>query len=476
MHIIQISSESLPFVKTGGLGEVVGALSEALAEQGHKVSLIIPYHTSKISLKKFKIRDVEKAVKVSIADNEVAGEIHASKLGPNLTAYLLKQDHYYNREELYQTPEGDYKDNAERFIFFTKASLELIRMLNMAPDIIHIHDWQSALVAVYHKTLYKNVAPNAKVLLTIHNLGYQGLFSYQVMPLTGLGWEHFTFDKLEFYGKANFLKGGIMSADAINTVSKKYKEEILTPEYSCGLDGALKFREKDLYGIINGIDCKDWNPEKDPLIPARYNSKSLVNKAICKASLQKYFKLPQMPRVPLIGMISRLTSQKGFDLLEATLPRLMDNDLQIVILGTGEKRYHEMLLKCAKEYPTKIGVRIAFDNTLAHLIEAGSDFFLMPSKYEPCGLNQMISLRYGTIPIVRATGGLDDTIIDGDNGFKFAAYEPSGLIDAITRALEVYQNPERFASLVANAFKYDFSWGRSADEYVELYKRLMVYS
>ena len=389
-----------------------------------------------------------------------------------MTAYLIKNEQFFGRSELYQTAEGDYPDNAERFIFFSRAALSVASQLQ--PDIIHLHDWQASMAAVYMKSIYKThkALAKAKVLLTIHNLGYQGLFPHTAMPLTGLPWDFFTFDKLEFYGKMNFLKGGIAFADVINTVSKKYAEEILTPGFGCGLEGALSYRKNVLYGIINGIDYTEWNPAADPLIPAKFDPKSQGGKADCKRVVQEAYKLPIRADVPIIGLISRLTSQKGFDLIEAAMPELMKEDVQLVILGTGEKKYHEMLLQVVKDYPKKMGVRIAFDNTLAHQIEAGSDMFLMPSRYEPCGLNQLISLKYGTIPIVRATGGLDDTIKNRENGFKFTDYTHQAMLASIHEALEAYKNKPAWNKLIQTAFADDFSWKASAGEYLELYNKM----
>jgi len=472
MNIVQIASEAVPFCKTGGLGDVAGALPLALAEEGHNVSLILPFYTTKISPKKHKIKDAEIQIKVSMSNKEVAGELFTVKLAHNVTAYLIKQDDYFGRPELYQTPEGDYPDNAERFAFFCRAALFVAAQLG--PDIVHCHDWQSALVPVYMKTLCRNNKGlmNAKSLITVHNLGYQGLFSHNDMPVTGLGWDLFTFDKLEFYGKLNYLKGGLTFADAINTVSKRYAQEILTPEYGCGLEPVLIFRKNDLYGIINGIDYREWNPATDTLLPAKFSPKDMKGKAICKERIQTTYKLPQRADVPMIGVVGRLTSQKGFDILEQAMPLLMKHDIQLVILGTGEKKYHDMLLGAAKEYPEKLGVKIAFDNSLAHLIEAGSDMFLMPSKYEPCGLNQLISLKYATLPIVRATGGLDDTIRHMENGFKFSDYDKDSLLACIFEALETYRKPDIWKKMISSALACDFSWRTSAKEYVELYSEL----
>jgi starch synthase len=472
MNIIQIASEVVPFAKTGGLADVAGALPLAIAKEGHTVSVILPYYTSKISPKKFKLKPTGAIVKVAIENRELEGEVFSCKMAHNVTAFLIKNDHYFGRPELYQTAEGDYPDNAERFIFFTKAALQIAAQLS--PDVIHLHDWQSAMAAVYLKSIYRNnkAFAKTKVLLTIHNLGYQGLFPPTEMGKTGLGWEFFTMDKLEFYGKLNFLKGGIVFADAINTVSKKYAEEILTPEYGCGLEGVLAVRKNYLHGIVNGIDYSEWNPATDTNIPAKFDAKNPSGKALAKAKVQEVYKLPVRPDVPLIGIISRLTVQKGFDLLETAMPELMKQDVQFVILGTGEKKYHELLLNVAKKYPQKMGVRIAFDNVLAHQIEAGSDMFLMPSRYEPCGLNQLISLKYGTIPIVRATGGLDDTIKNNENGFKFTNYDAATMIACIKEALAAYKNPAEWKKLMTTAFGDDFSWNASAREYIELYRKM----
>jgi len=481
MNIAMISPEAVPFAKTGGLADVAGTLPRALAKAGASVSIIMPFYRN-ISTKKFGIKPLKKSVKVMVGTKEVTGEIYTLKVAQNYDAYFIQQPKYFDREELYQTVDGDYPDNAERFVFFSKASIALIEMLNRDYDVVHCHDWQSALIPVYLKTLYREHKKLSKIktILTIHNLGYQGVFWHLDMPLVGLGWEYFTFDKLEFYGKINFLKGGIVYADAITTVSKKYAEEILTDEFGCGLESALEQRSKDLYGILNGIDYADWNPANDELLPKAFTSSDLSGKAVCRLKLQSHFKLPVRSDVPIFGIISRLTVQKGFDLLEQALPSLMEADIQLVILGTGEAKYHQMLKQLAQRYPKAMGLALAFDNTLAHLIEAGSDFFLMPSHYEPCGLNQMISMKYGTIPIVRATGGLDDSITQFDpksgkgNGFKFIEYKAQDFLTTVDKAMGVYKQPKAWKKLVANAMVEDFSWDRSAKEYLELYKKLIA--
>ncbi len=481
MKIFIIASEAVPFAKTGGLADIAGTLPTALADAGEDVSIILPFYGRKIDKKKFAIKPLKEVkVKVPVGKDSVRATLFFCKLQSGVKVYFISQSAYFDRDELYQTTEGDYPDNAERFVFFSRAAIETIKALGVSPDIVHVHDWQAALIPVYLKSLYKDDSTfaNTRTLLTIHNLGYQGLFPKEDILLTGLGWEYFTFDKLEFWGKVNFLKGGIAYADAINTVSKKYAKEILTPEQGMGLDKALMHREDVLSGILNGIDYKDWNPETDSLIPSNFTPKDMRGKQKCKVELRRYYNLSQND-MPVIGIVGRLTSQKGFDILSEALPQIMKRECQFAILGTGEGKYHELLHNAVKQYPERVGLVLAFNNKLAHFIEAGSDMFLMPSHYEPCGLNQMISLKYGTIPIVRATGGLDDSIEDFDsntekgNGFKFEDYTPAALIAAVDRALDAYKKPNVWKRLVANAMECNFSWTRSAKEYIALYRKIL---
>lgn len=482
MHIITITSEAVPFAKTGGLADVAGTLPLSLARAGERVTIIMPFYGKIIKHSKFGIRPTGKKVAAQMGDWRLTGDVLTYQINPNTDVYFISQPAFFDRTELYQTKDGDYPDNAERFVFFSRAAIEAMLLLKLKPDIVHVHDWQAALIPVFLKSHYKDRKEfsRTRTLLTIHNMGYQGIFPVDDMRLTGLGWEYFTFDKLEFWGKLNFLKGGIVFADAINTVSKKYAEEILTLEYGCGLEGALAHRKSDLSGILNGISYDEWNPQGDPFIPKNFGPRDTSGKAICKRQLQEHFNLPLKPTTPLIGLIGRLTIQKGFDILAEAIDDLVRLNVQFAILGTGEAKYEEMLREAAVRHPSNVGLATAYDNALAHLIEAGSDMFLMPSRYEPCGLNQMISLKYGTIPIVRATGGLDDSITDvGDspngNGFKFTGLEPSDLVVAVDRAVAAYKNPALWSKLVANAFLCDFSWTRSAGEYIKLYKRLLNY-
>lgn len=481
MNIVMIASEVVPFAKTGGLADVAGTLPKALAKAGNSVSIIMPYYKRIINAEKFGIKPANQKIAVQFGDWRLEGEIFTCTPSPNINVYFISQPNFFDRPELYQTKEGDYPDNAERFVFFSRASIETMIALKLKPDIVHVHDWQAALVPVFLKTHYrerKNFA-KTRTLLTIHNLGYQGLFPADDMRLTGLGWEYFTYDKLEFYGKLNFLKGGIVFADAINTVSKKYAEEILTKEYGCGLEGTLNFYKNKLHGILNGIDYDEWNPETDSFITHKFSPARMEGKAGCKLAIQKKFGLLQRDKTPLVGVVGRLTVQKGFDIMADAMPRLVGMGFQFAILGTGEPKYEEILKDTSEKNPDYVGLKLAYDNALAHQIEAGSDFFLMPSRYEPCGLNQMISLKYGTVPIVRATGGLDDSIIDYDGkgkgtGFKFTGLSTDDLLKVMGRTLLAYNGtPANWHRLVENAMECDFSWRRSANEYQNLYKTIL---
>jgi len=477
MNVLIASPEVFPFIKTGGLADVTGSLPKVLKKLGVDVRIILPKHKG-IEEQGFPIKYKNYKYSCPMSQGYVDGEIALTEYD-GVTAYLVEKDDYYYRDYLYSTPDGDYLDNAERFIFFSKSILEAIKVTGFVPDVLHCNDWETALAPVFLKTLYKDepLLKNISSLFTIHNLGYQGIFWQYDMHLLNIGWEYFAPDYLEFFGNINFLKGGIVFSDIINTVSRKYSKEIQTPEFGWGLDGILRTRKSDLYGIINGIDYEDWNPWKDPYIPAHYDNKDTKNKKKCKAALQEAFGLPVAGDIPLIGTISRLADQKGFDLIASSLEEMLSYGTQYIILGTGERKYHDLFTELSKNFPKSFSLKIAYDNKLAHLIEAGSDMFLMPSQYEPCGLNQLYSLRYGTIPVVRGVGGLEDTITDvtkepeSGTGFKFYDYTDKAMLEAVSRALKVYKNKDAWISLVKRCMDEDFSWQRSAKEYMGLYKK-----
>jgi len=481
LKILFASSEVTPFAKTGGLADVSGSLPLALASLGHKVVVVMPLYRS-VKEGDYDIKRQEKFLSVPFKGQKLETKIFLSKMGQDIPIYFLQREEFFDRRGLYGTSEGDYFDNPDRFIFFSRGVLELSQTIGFQPDIIHCHDWQTSLILVYLKSLYKNIPSlrQTRSVFTIHNLAYQGVFPKEMMAVSELPLELFSMKGLEYYGKMNFLKGGIVFSDVITTVSQKYAQEIQTPEYGYGIDGVLRERSADIYGILNGVDYTSWNPKTDPHITSNYDVKDLSGKKRCREELITVYKLKGSDEFPIIGMISRLADQKGFDILAEALDNLLKLDLYLVILGTGDAKYEEQLVALEKKHRGRLGVKIAFDNVLAHKIEAGSDMFLMPSKYEPCGLNQMYSLKYGTIPIVRATGGLDDTIREFNpesvkgNGFKFSAYSPSDLVKTVKRAMYIYKNKLLWTKLVANAMKEDFSWHKSAKKYEQIYRKALA--
>ncbi|MBP1687183.1 MAG: glycogen/starch synthase, ADP-glucose type [Deltaproteobacteria bacterium] len=479
MHVVMAASEAVPFVKTGGLGDVVGALPAALQRLGIEVSIVLPaYHG--LSLDRASLRRTDWQLRVPVSDRIVTAGVLATQMPGGVPVYLIEADQYFARTGLYGTPDGDFLDNAERFAFFSRAIPALLPYLGTV-DVLHCHDWQTALALVFLRAdagRYPELSA-VRGILTIHNVGYQGVFWHLDWHLLNLDWQFFTPSWLEFHGKINYLKGGIVSADAVTTVSPTYAREIQTPEFGCGLEGVLADRQEALVGILNGVDYAEWSPEHDRHIAAPYSVDDLRGKAVCKADLQAAVGLPVHADQPLIGIVSRLAAQKGFDLLSEIAPQLLHKHLQLVVLGSGDASYQELFTDLAHQHRKRLALRIAFDNALAHKIEAGSDLFLMPSRYEPCGLNQIYSLRYGTIPVVRSTGGLADTIADYDpatgngTGFSFAEYSGTVLMACIDRALATYRTPEVWRRLIRNAMRADFSWNRSAQAYVALYRRVI---
>lgn len=470
LKIAMVTSEAVPYAKTGGLADVTGILPQEIKKLGHDVILILPYYQE--------VRRQVMATNISV--NKLDDIYTVTDNG--VTAYFIVKDDYFNRKGLYGIAKGDYPDNAYRFGFFCKKVLDLLPEIKFQPDIIHVNDWQSALIPYFLKTIEKDnpFYKETRTLLTIHNMAYQGLFHPDVLPGLGLSQEVFTpYGGIEFYGRISFLKAGLISADAISTVSKKYSQEIQTEEYGYGLDGVLREQGSHVYGILNGVDYSQWNPEIDQFIIKRYNTNDLSGKTECRRDLLKEFNLGEDPSTPIIGMISRLADQKGFDILAECIEEIAGLDLRVVLLGTGEEKYRKLFRRIQKKYPKLFGIKIEFNNSLAHKIEAGSDMFLMPSKYEPCGLNQIYSLKYGTVPIVRATGGLDDTIENfnpqkgSGNGFKFEGYSAKALLDKIKEALNIFKNKQLWQRLIQNGMQQDFSWSQSAQQYIELYNRIL---
>ena len=481
LKVLLVASEAVPFAKTGGLADVVGSLPGALMKLGCEVAIVLPKYKS-ISPEKFKLKLEVKGMNVPMGMGDMAADILSTRLGSTPgTAYFIQNDRYFDREGFYGALEGDYHDNAERFAFFSRAVFEMLKSLRWYPDILHLNDWQTGLAAVYLKTLYKSDPHFASIrsLFTIHNMAYQGLFPKYILPMTGIGWEEFQHDKLEFYDQINYLKAGLVYADALNTVSPSYAQEIKTEEFGHGLQGVLGSRASSLHGILNGIDYDEWNPATDKEIPAQYTLKNYDKKEASKKKLTEELKLPFKPNVPVVGLVSRLVDQKGLDLISEVIEGFLEMDVQFVVLGTGESRYHELFEGLRQRYPSKFAAVLKFDGLLSKLVYAGSDIFLMPSRFEPCGLGQMIAMKYGTIPIVRRTGGLADTVenlsLDGrkGTGFTFDQYRPQELLFVIRRAIEAFHQPKLWKELVQRAMKQDFSWDVSAGKYMELYGKML---
>ena len=472
MRILFVASEGLPFSKTGGLADVIEALPKALVSRGHEVAVLLPRYrgtqVKNIAIKSLTVPMGQGLRFAAIADG----------MRPHGVQYFFVDDpEYFDREQLYGVGGRDYPDNGERFAEFARSAVELAKQLWPA-DVIHCHDWQSALVPVLMRTLYEAdpVLAPVPVVFTIHNMGYHGLFSRDLLARIGLPESLFRMEALEFFDRLSFLKGGLVFSDYLTTVSRKYAEEIQTPEYGHGLDGVARSRANRLVGILNGVDYSVWNPEVDALIARKYSARDLTGKQACKKELLAEFRLPESNlQRPLIGIVSRFADQKGFDLLAQVMSSVVKEDLMIVALGAGEAKHERMMRELAAQYPEKIAVKIAYDNTLAHKIEAGADMFLMPSRYEPCGLNQIYSLRYGPVPVVRATGGLDDTIEPYDQGsgqgtgFKFREYTGEALLGALQGALAAYRSQAVWKRLQTNGMAKDFSWNASATEYSRLY-------
>lgn len=474
MKILFVASEGLPFSKTGGLADVIEALPKSLVALGHEVTVLLPrYRDTKAGAL------AAPGLTIPMGGTLRFPAIRNGGILRGVRYFFVEDPEYFDRDQLYGVSGKDYPDNAERFAEFSRAAIEFSKYV-WKPDVIHCHDWQSALVPVLLRTQYEKDATveGLPVVFTIHNMGYHGTFPRETMKKIGLPESLYKIDAMEFYGRVNFLKGALVFSDFLTTVSRKYSEEIQTPEYGHGLDGVVRNRVDRLSGILNGVDYAAWNPEKDKFIAAPYSINDLSGKLVCKKNLLEVFSLPpDAVTKPLIGIVSRFADQKGFDLIAKVAPNLLAEDLAIVMLGAGEAKYEKMFQDMAKLYPRRLSVKVAYDNAIAHKVEAGADIFLMPSRYEPCGLNQIYSLRYGTVPVVRATGGLDDTIEAFDpatglgTGFKFQAYDGAALLGAIRGALAMSRSePATWRKIQTNGMAKDFSWQASAIEYARLYE------
>ena len=473
MKILFVSSEGLPYSKTGGLADVIEGLPRALQELGHEVAVLLPrYRGNKAA------SVLVSSVTVALGTQLRFPALVEAKSVAGVRYFFVDDSEYFDRAQLYGDRSGDYPDNAERFAEFSRAAIEFVKRVWL-PDVIHCHDWQSALVPVFLRTQHVNdpAVRSLPCVLTIHNLAYQGVFPRTALASIGLPDQLFTMDSLEFYGRLNYLKGGLIYADYLTTVSPRYAQEIQTPEYGAGLEGVIRNRGDRLVGILNGVDYSVWSPESDGLIAQNYSLHNMAGKKACKKDVLAQFKLPEenLDR-PLIGIISRFVDQKGFDLIAEIGDELARENLAMVVLGTGQASYEKLFKNFAEKHPARIAVKIGYDNQLAHKIEAGADMFLMPSRFEPCGLNQIYSLRYGTVPVVRATGGLDDTVENYEagagkgTGFKFGEYNGEHLLAALRAALSAYRDQKAWQTIQANAMAKDFSWKTSAASYVTLYE------
>lgn len=479
MHIVFAASECVPYAKTGGLADVVGALPPEIAQLGHQVTVYLPlYKQARAHLQDPKI--VLRSLTIPFRFYNRFVSVVDGGLRKGVQYYFIDCPELFDRESLYATQSGDYLDNWERFGLFSRAVLESTKQLGV-PDVYHVHDWQTGILSVYLRSLYyfDPDLRNAGTLLTIHNAGYQGWFPPATVENLLFPWEIFTMDRVEQYDTFNFLKGGIMYSDILTTVSKKYAEEIQTPEFGNALDAPLRKRAEDLHGILNGVDYAQWSPDADPNIAAHYTPKNLSGKAECRRDLLYAFGLEHVSDdTPVIGIVSRFASQKGFDLITQAADAMAQENMVLVALGTGEPYYEGLMRNLAYRYPKKFSVKVQYHESLAHKIEAGADIFLMPSRYEPCGLNQIYSLRYGTVPVVRATGGLDDTIQEWSaetgegTGFKFQNYHSDDLLAALRRALALFSDKQNWQKLMCNGMEKDYSWKQPAKEYVKLYEEV----
>jgi starch synthase len=480
MKIVHAASELFPYMKTGGLADAVGALTGTFADRGHEVSVFLPGYREAIAHlatsgveRKFKL-------KIEMGDQYLSGDILAFTPRKNLTVYLVCREEFFDRKNPYGNGERDYDDNADRFLFFCKAVVETLRVADLGADIVHAHDWQAALLPLLLREAERRFGATLamKTVFTIHNIAFQGLFSAAVFPRTNLPDEFFGMDGLEYYGQVNFMKGGILFADRLTTVSPRYAAEIQTPEFGCGLEGVVQTRADDLSGLINGVDTDVWNPSTDRLIPANYSARNLAGKRQCRAELMKACKFETGFEGAIFGMVCRLAEQKGIDLVLANAEFFRSRECRLVILGAGDKRMERDLRELAAAHPLRVFLCARLDEGMSHVIESGSDFFLMPSLFEPCGLNQMYSQVYGTVPVVSRVGGLVDTVVDADadpSGGTGIMCDPNAasLREGLERALRLFANKPRYAAVQKRGMARDFSWRTAAAAYENLYREAL---
>jgi len=480
MRILLASSEVHPYSKSGGLADMVAALAKALGRAGHHVGLVTPLYRG-IREKFPDLQRLDYHIDVPLGTDRAQAEVWTVQPGENLTIYFVHRPEFYDRPSFYNEGSVDYPDNDQRFIFFSKCVAHLARYLPWQPELVHVHDWQAGLVPlmIQHQHRDDGWLNAPRSCLTIHNLAYQGAFAHSSYEFTNLPLEYFTLDGVESWGQMNCLKAGISYADLLTTVSPRYAREITTQEFGCGLDAALRSRHDRLIGVLNGVDYDEWNTTDNPNLEYPYSVTEMSGKDSNKAALQKELGLPAIPDLPLFGSITRLADQKGVDIQLGALEEMLSANMQIALLGSGSPEFERAYLSLASRHPTKVAVRIGYNQGLSHRIEAGSDYFIMPSRFEPCGLNQMYSQRYGTLPIVRVTGGLDDTVTDlGEdearaNGIKFREYSVRALSKAIRKALVLYQTTDLLLHMRKNAMNLNFSWDRTRGDYENAYSRIL---
>lgn len=477
MKIVHAASELFPYMKTGGLADAVGALTVALADNGHEVSVFLPGYRAALEHRDAAGAERKWRLKIEMGDQFLSGDVRVFSPRRNLRVYLVCREEFFDRRAPYGNGERDFEDNADRFIFFCKAVVETLRLEDLQADIVHSHDWQSALLPLLLRQTERRhgMTLALKTMFTIHNIAYQGVFPAATFARTNLPDELFHIDGLEYYSQINLLKGGILFADRVTTVSPRYAQEIQTPEFGCGLDGVVQTRADDLIGLLNGIDTSVWNPAVDALLPARYSAVNMTGRAVCRAALLARCGFAADYKGPVFGMICRLTEQKGVDLVLANRDFFLAHDCRLVVLGSGDPRLENELRTLAAGAPQKISLSVRLDEAMSHLIEAGADFFVMPSIFEPCGLNQMYSQAYGTVPIVSRVGGLADTVVDADadpaaGTGLMCDPNAAGLRDALQRALRLFGDGKRHAAVQQRGMARDFSWKSAAAGYERLYQ------